>query len=77
MTYEEITDYPRAWDKAKYPVVAHIEIEARDFAQFERKAEDQTKIAVLGHDLSANGRIVVHVACASEAVQHYLEGRWA
>jgi len=77
MRYNEIVSYPRHWNSDKYPVVAHILIEAEHLSPFERLAEDQTQIAVLGHDLADGGQVVVHVACASEAVQRRLESRWA
>ena len=43
MTYDEIISYPRKWDRAAYPIVAHIEIDAVKFSPFERLIDDQTQ----------------------------------
>ncbi len=43
MRYNEIVSYPRYWNSDKYPVVAHITMEAEHFSPFERLAEDQTQ----------------------------------
>lgn len=76
MTYDEIISYPRKWDRAAYPIVAHIEIDAEKFSRFERLIDDQTQTRMLGHDLVSADRIVVHVACANERVKQSLENRW-
>lgn len=77
MPYSEIIDYPRPWNRETYPVLAHLEIEAEHYSEFERSAADQTQVRVLGHDEGSHGRIVMHVACTSELVQRRLAGRWA
>lgn len=77
MNYAELISYPRSWDRVRYPVLAHIEMEARFWKQFQRAVRDQTQAQVLGHDEGANDLIVAHVACTSDTVCHRLVGRWA
>jgi hypothetical protein len=77
MTYNEITSYPRAWNKTLYPEVAHIEIPAEKFRRIERLIDDQTQTRVLGHDLLDANWIVLHVGCTSVDVKARLERRWA
>lgn len=77
MKYSDITDYPRQWDKSRFPVIVHIEIEAEKLEQLERRAADQTQVRVLGHDEAGGGLIVVHVAAATEAAKRRFESRWA
>ena len=77
MRYSEIVDYPRSWNRDTHPVVAHIEIEAERFGEFERLAADQTQVRVLGHDEGSHGQIMVHVACASDEAKRRIESRWA
>ncbi len=77
MLYSDIIDYPRPWNREKYPVLAHLEIEAEQHIDFERKAADQTQVCVLGHDEGSNGCIVMHVGCTTELVQRRLASRWA
>lgn len=77
MTYDEITRYPRRRDVNQFPVVAHIEIDAEDWTEFQRLAEDQTQIKVVGHDLADDDRVVAHVACTSDKTRERLEARWA
>ena len=76
MHYSDITSYPRHYDKQKYPVVTQIRIAAHDLSKFERLAEDQTQIVVLGHDLADDDCVDVHVGCTSEAARRRLESRW-
>ena len=73
MDYSEIRDYPRHWDEDRFPVVAHIEIDAARWDEFERLASDQTQVRVLGHDLGNDDRIVAHVGCTSEEAKRRLE----
>jgi hypothetical protein len=49
---------PRRWDQTKFPVLAHIEIEAKNLEQLERRAADQTQARVLGHDEADGGQMV-------------------
>ena len=77
MPYSDIEDYPRHWDKSKFPVLAHIEIDAARWSEFERLASDQTQVRVLGHDLGDDDRIVAHVGCTSDDARRRLENRWA
>ena len=76
MTFDNITSYPRFWDQAKYPIVAHVEIDPKNFDQLERRTADQTQVSVLGHDESDHGLIVVHVGCTSEDAKRRFERRW-
>lgn len=77
MLYSDIETYPRVWDRAKFPVIAHVEIDAARWADFDRLASDQTQVQVLGHDLADDDRVVAHVACTSDEVKRRLEDRWA
>jgi hypothetical protein len=77
MRYSEIIDYPRSWNRETHPIVAHIEIEAEQFSEFQRFTADQTQVRVLGHDEAGNGRIVAHVACTSADAKRRIENRWA
>ena len=74
--YSDIETYPRGWNKVQFPVVAHIEILAERWSEFDRLAEDQTQVQVLGHDLADDDRIVAHVGCTSDVVKRRLENRW-
>ena len=77
MRYVEIVDYPRHWDQIRFPVIAHIEIEAKNLEQLERRAIDQTKVRVLGHDDFSGGLIVVHVGCADDEAKCRFQRRWS
>ena len=77
MLYTDIETYPRGWDKDRFPVIAHIEIDAARWAEFDRLASDQTQVQVLAHDLADDDRVVAHVGCTSDAVKRRLENRWA
>lgn len=77
MRYSDIIDYPRSWNRETHPIVAHIEIEAGQFREFERRVANQTQVRVLGHDEAGNGRIVAHVGCTSEVAKCRIENRWA
>jgi hypothetical protein len=76
MRYFDIVDYPRHWDQTRFPVIAHIEIEAKNLEQLERRAADQTQVRVLGHDEADGGLIVVHVACTDAEARRRFERRW-
>lgn len=77
MNYSLITSYPRPWNRETHPFVAHIEIPAKDFREVERLIDDQTQTKILGHDLSDDDYIVLHVACTSQTVKDRVESRWA
>lgn len=77
MRYSEIVDCPRSWNRDTHPIVAHIEIEAERFGEFERLLADQTQVRVLGHDEGSHGQIVVHVGCVSAEAKRRIESRWA
>jgi hypothetical protein len=77
MKYSDIVSYPRTWNKATHPAVAHIEIPAEDFREVERLIGDQTQTKILGHDLGDDDHVIIHVACTTDAVKRRLESRWA
>lgn len=76
MEFSDSTKYPRHYDKAIYPVVAHIEILASEFSDLDRRAADQTQVKVIGHDEADDGLLVVHVACTTEIARKRFERRW-
>jgi hypothetical protein len=59
-----------------YPVLAQIHIDPANWFQFERLFEDTAVTRILGRGDLRNGRMVVHVACASESVREKLEDGW-
>ena len=69
--------YPRAWDRTKLPVVIDVEMLTERLTEFEKRARDQRNIAVLGHDLSNFGQIVVYVACTDADVGRWLQHHWS
>jgi hypothetical protein len=69
MRYSDIIDYPRPWNRQKYPVVAHASIAAGQLRDFERLIEDQTQTAVLGHDVTDEDQVLVYVACTTDDVK--------
>jgi hypothetical protein len=77
MPYSNVTTYPRPWNREVYPVVAHIEIEAKRWHELERRIGDQTQAQVLGHDDAGGELLVAHVACTSDAVARRLTVRWS
>jgi hypothetical protein len=78
MRYSDIiVDYPRHWDSAKLPYIAHVEIQTSQLRDIESLIGDQTQTRMLGHDLADDGLIVVHIACTTEDVQQQVEDRWA
>jgi hypothetical protein len=76
MRYSDFADYPRPWNRQRYPVVAHVFIATSQFRDFERLVEDQTKTALLGHDVTDNDEVLVYVACTSDDVKDMIESRW-
>jgi hypothetical protein len=77
MQYSEITHFPRYWNSNQFPFLAHVVINATEFGLFEELAADQTQLRVLGHDLAANGQVIVHVGCTTKEARELLESRWA
>jgi hypothetical protein len=76
MRYSDIIDYHRHWDSAKFPFVAHVEIASSHLRDLATLINDQTQMKMRGHDLANDGLVVVHIACASEEVQHQVKDRW-
>jgi hypothetical protein len=76
MRYSEIIDYPRPWNRAKYPSVAHVIVPAEQFSTIERLIEDQNHTAVLGHDLADHNQIIIYVGCTSDEVKAMVESRF-
>jgi hypothetical protein len=77
MRYTEVLDYPRGHDSTRFPFVAHVVTDARQFGKFERLAEDQTYLKILGHDMAdGDGQIVIYVGCATEDVKRRVEAEW-
>jgi hypothetical protein len=76
MRYSEIIDYPRPWNRAKFPCVAHVVVPAEQFSDVERLIEDQNHTAVLGHDLEEHNQIVIYIGCSSESVKAMVESRF-
>jgi len=74
--FEFIDDYPRSWNKGTHPIIAHLQIEAQQFSEFDRMAADQTQIRILGHDESDHGLIVIHIACTTNDAKRRIEKRW-
>jgi hypothetical protein len=77
MKYYEFEEYPRYWDKARFPVDIQICIEAECFERLELYVADQTQVCVLGHDVWNDDSIIVYVGCTSEWVSERFERRWA
>ena len=76
MKFSKVIFYPRGWNPQKYPVLAHLDIEAELMSDIERLIDDMTQAKVIGHDLAAGGRVVLHVACTSSKVKRLIESRW-
>ena len=76
MRYSEIIDYPRPWNRAKFPCVAHVIVQAEQFSNVERLIEDQTQTTVLGHDLEEHDQVIIYVGCVSDEVKAKVESRW-
>jgi hypothetical protein len=75
MRYSEIVDYPRSWNREKYPSIAHVFIATGQFCDFEQLIADQTQTVIIGHDITAN-EVLVYVACTSEDVKDAVESHW-
>jgi hypothetical protein len=76
MRYSDIANYPRPWDREKYPFVAHAFIPSKQFREFERLVADQSQAAVLGHDVADDGQVLVYVGCSSDEVKDLVESHW-
>lgn len=76
MKLSEITSYPRPWKRATFPFVAHVEIDAARWGDFQSLIEDQTQLRILGHDLADDDQLVVHIACTTEHAKNLVESRW-
>jgi hypothetical protein len=76
MRYSDIADYPRRWDRDRYPSVAHVYIATGQFGDFERLIEDQTQTTMLGHHIADDGKVLVYVACSSDDVKDSIESHW-
>ena len=76
MRYSEIIDFPRSYDRQKFPVIALLDVEARIAQNVENVIASMTQAKVVGIDLGDDDRIHIHVACTSEAVKDRLESRW-
>ena len=77
MRYSEIVyDFPRPWDRDRYPSVAFVVVPAEQFSDVERLIGDQTQTAVLGHELADHDQVLIYVACTCNAVKKRVESRW-
>ena len=76
MRYSDFVDYPRHWDRDRYPYVAHVFIPTTQFRAFEDLIEDQTQTKILGHDAADEDQVLVYVACTSDDVKDMIESRW-
>jgi hypothetical protein len=76
MRLSDITDYPRGWDRNRFPFVVQFEISKGRFEDFETRAADQTQIRLLGHDVGDDGEVTVHVGCATEEAGRRIKKWW-
>lgn len=77
MRINDPVGYSRIHNPDTHPIITHITVADADFAEIERLVRDQTSARVLGHDLADDHRVVIHIACTTEAVRRRLETRWA
>ncbi len=75
MKYREITS-DRFRLPPSHPILAVVDIDPADWHQFERLDADNPATRILGHDTPCDGRMVIHVACASKETRQRLEDGW-
>ena len=59
-----------------HPYLAELAIDPVNWHDFQRLFADEPATRILGHDAPRNGRMIVHVACASEETRTRLEDGW-
>jgi hypothetical protein len=59
-----------------HPILAEVAIDPADWFRFQELDADNPATRILGHDAPRNGRMMVHVACASDEVRVRLKDGW-
>jgi hypothetical protein len=59
-----------------YPVLAEVSIDPANLFDFEQRLGDTAVTRILGHNEPEDGRMVVHVACASTSVRDRIADGW-
>ena len=78
MRYRDVTPNPsnRFRLPEGYPVLAEVNLDPVNWFEFERHFANTEVTKIIGRDTPRDGRMVVHVACASASVRDRLEDGW-
>jgi hypothetical protein len=75
MRYSDLAD-DRFQLPSSHPHLATLSIDPADWFRFERMADENLTIRIVGHDAPQDERLTVYVACSSKEVRRRLEDGW-